>query len=76
METTREVMLFSYLLLQHNNLCLFASANLMPGVRYSISLYSCSSEPAKLLQHWQGYMQELGKDGIAWEKAFPFIRCK
>ncbi|KAM9858027.1 LIF receptor subunit alpha a [Aulostomus maculatus] len=32
------------------------SANLQPGVRYNISLYSCSSE---LLKRWQGYMQEL-----------------
>ncbi|XP_039659196.1 LOW QUALITY PROTEIN: leukemia inhibitory factor receptor-like [Perca fluviatilis] len=35
------------------------SANLQPGVRYNISLYSSSSEAPELLQHWQGYMQEL-----------------
>ncbi|XP_037114607.1 LIF receptor subunit alpha a [Syngnathus acus] len=32
------------------------SANFRPGVKYNISLFSCSSE---LLQYWQGYMQEL-----------------
>ncbi|XP_051924530.1 LIF receptor subunit alpha a isoform X1 [Hippocampus zosterae] len=32
------------------------SANFQPGVKYNISLFSCSSE---LLQYWQGYMQEL-----------------
>ncbi|XP_053181280.1 LIF receptor subunit alpha a [Scomber japonicus] len=32
------------------------SANFEPGVRYNISLYSCSSE---LLQRWQGYVLEL-----------------
>ncbi|XP_061623655.1 LIF receptor subunit alpha a [Phyllopteryx taeniolatus] len=31
------------------------SANFQPGVRYNISLFSCSSE---LLRRWQGYMQE------------------
>lgn len=35
------------------------SANFQPGVRYSISLYSSSSEAPELLQRWQGYMQEL-----------------
>uniref|UniRef100_A0A8C9ZYG4 Fibronectin type-III domain-containing protein n=1 Tax=Sander lucioperca TaxID=283035 RepID=A0A8C9ZYG4_SANLU len=35
------------------------SANFQPGVRYNISLYSNSSEAPELLQHWQGYMQEL-----------------
>ncbi|KAM7415967.1 hypothetical protein PAMA_018167 [Pampus argenteus] len=32
------------------------SANFQPGMRYNISLYSCSSE---LLHRWQGYIQEL-----------------
>lgn len=40
----------------------FPLANFQPGVRYNISLYSCSSE---MLQRWQGYMQELGKDSAA-----------
>uniref|UniRef100_A0A3Q1J9P8 Fibronectin type-III domain-containing protein n=1 Tax=Anabas testudineus TaxID=64144 RepID=A0A3Q1J9P8_ANATE len=35
---------------------LIESVNLQPGVRYNLSLYSCSSE---LLQRWQGYLQEL-----------------
>ncbi|XP_042343816.1 LIF receptor subunit alpha a isoform X2 [Plectropomus leopardus] len=35
------------------------SDNFQPGVRYNISLYSCSSEAPELLQRWQGYMQEL-----------------
>ncbi|XP_070760842.1 LIF receptor subunit alpha a [Enoplosus armatus] len=35
------------------------SANFQPGVRYSFSLYSCSSEAPELLQRWQGYTQEL-----------------
>nr|XP_033475566.1 LIF receptor subunit alpha a [Epinephelus lanceolatus] len=35
------------------------SGNFQPGVRYNISLYSCSSEAPELLQRWQGYMQEL-----------------
>ncbi|XP_037633026.1 LIF receptor subunit alpha a [Sebastes umbrosus] len=35
------------------------SADFQPGVRYNISLYSSSSEASELLQHWQGYMQEL-----------------
>ncbi|XP_054630299.1 LIF receptor subunit alpha a [Dunckerocampus dactyliophorus] len=32
------------------------SANFQPGVRYNISLFTCTLE---LLQRWQGYMQEL-----------------
>ncbi|XP_077377264.1 leukemia inhibitory factor receptor-like isoform X2 [Festucalex cinctus] len=36
------------------------SANFQPGVKYNISLFSCSSE---LLQCWQGYMQELAPSG-------------
>ncbi|KAF3695619.1 Leukemia inhibitory factor receptor [Channa argus] len=35
------------------------SANFQPGVRYNISLYSCSLNAPELLQRWQGYMQEL-----------------
>ncbi|XP_045890556.1 LIF receptor subunit alpha a [Micropterus dolomieu] len=35
------------------------SANFQPGVRYTFSLYSCSSEAPELLQRWQGYTQEL-----------------
>uniref|UniRef100_A0A665T0M0 Leukemia inhibitory factor receptor-like n=1 Tax=Echeneis naucrates TaxID=173247 RepID=A0A665T0M0_ECHNA len=35
------------------------SAEFQPGVRYNLSLYSCSSEPPVLLQRWQGYTQEL-----------------
>ncbi|XP_044053855.1 LIF receptor subunit alpha a isoform X2 [Siniperca chuatsi] len=35
------------------------SANFQQGVRYSFSLYSCSSEAPELLQRWQGYTQEL-----------------
>lgn len=35
------------------------SVNFQPGVRYDISVYSCSSEAPVLLQRWQGYMQEL-----------------
>ncbi|XP_029018459.1 LIF receptor subunit alpha a [Betta splendens] len=35
------------------------SVNFEPGVRYNLSLYSCSSEAPKLLHRWQGYMQEL-----------------
>uniref|UniRef100_UPI0037E707C7 LIF receptor subunit alpha a n=1 Tax=Semicossyphus pulcher TaxID=241346 RepID=UPI0037E707C7 len=35
------------------------SDNFQAGVRYNISLYSCSSEARELLQRWQGYMQEL-----------------
>lgn len=39
--------------------------NFQPGVRYNFFLYRCSSEAPELLQHWQGYMQELGKDSTA-----------
>lgn len=35
------------------------SANFQPGVRYNFSLYSCPSDSPELLQHWQGYSQEL-----------------
>ncbi|XP_071393652.1 LIF receptor subunit alpha a [Centroberyx affinis] len=35
------------------------SGTFQPGVRYTFSLYSCSSEAPELLQRWQGYMQEL-----------------
>ncbi|KAM4616964.1 LIF receptor subunit alpha a [Polymixia lowei] len=35
------------------------SGNFLPGVRYTLSLYSCSSEAPELLQRWQGYSQEL-----------------
>ncbi|XP_041793611.1 LIF receptor subunit alpha a [Chelmon rostratus] len=42
-----------------NTNTLIKSANFQPGVRYNFSVYSCSSEPAELLQRWQGYMQEL-----------------
>ncbi|KAM3867442.1 LIF receptor subunit alpha a [Diretmus argenteus] len=35
------------------------SGNFQPGVRYTFSLYSCSSEAPELLRCWQGYMQEL-----------------
>ncbi|XP_011613799.2 LIF receptor subunit alpha a [Takifugu rubripes] len=42
-----------------NNFSSIESANFLPGVRYNISLYCCSSEPAQLLLRWQGYMQEL-----------------
>ncbi|XP_076005508.1 LIF receptor subunit alpha a [Genypterus blacodes] len=37
----------------------FESDNFQPGVRYTFSLYSCSSDAPELLQQWQGYMQEL-----------------
>ncbi|KAJ0067917.1 hypothetical protein NL108_011703, partial [Boleophthalmus pectinirostris] len=30
-----------------------------PGVRYYLSVYSCSSEAPELLKRWQGYTQEL-----------------
>lgn len=50
------------------------SANFLPGVRYNISLYCCSSETAQLLQRWQGYMQELGKGQITHgKKVYHFI---
>lgn len=42
-----------------------SSANFQAGVRYTFSLYSCSSEAPEVLQRWQGYMQELGKDSTA-----------
>uniref|UniRef100_A0A668A6M6 LIF receptor subunit alpha a n=1 Tax=Myripristis murdjan TaxID=586833 RepID=A0A668A6M6_9TELE len=35
------------------------SENFQPGVRYTLSLYSCSSEVPQLLQRWEGYMEEL-----------------
>lgn len=50
----------------HNNL--FISAKFQPGVRYTFSLYSCSSEAPELLQRWQGYTQELGKDSTVYGK--------
>lgn len=52
----------------HNNNLSLLSANLQPGVRYNFSVYSCSSEAPELLQRWQGYMQELGKDSTACKK--------
>ncbi|XP_016898403.1 leukemia inhibitory factor receptor-like isoform X2 [Cynoglossus semilaevis] len=35
------------------------SPNFQPGVRYTFSLYSFSSEGRQLLQRWQGFVQEL-----------------
>lgn len=35
------------------------SATFQPGVRYNLSLYSCSSDARELLKRWQGYTQEL-----------------
>lgn len=37
-------------------------------MRYNLSLYSCSSEAPELLQRWQGYLQELGKDSTECKK--------
>lgn len=42
-----------------------------PGVRYNLSLYSCSSDTRELLKCWQGYSQELGRDTAAhWKLIF------
>lgn len=50
-------------LLNKNTISLFVpTANFQPGVRYTFSLYSFSSEGRQLLQRWQGFVQELGKD--------------
>lgn len=46
----------------NDSFCLCHSGIFQPGVRYTFSLYSCSSEAPELLQQWQGYMQELGKN--------------
>ncbi|KAM6964861.1 LIF receptor subunit alpha a [Aplochiton taeniatus] len=35
------------------------SDGFLAGVRYTFSLYACSSEGPQLLETWQGYMQEL-----------------
>ncbi|XP_071011993.1 LIF receptor subunit alpha a isoform X1 [Oncorhynchus clarkii lewisi] len=35
------------------------SGNFFAGVRYTFSLYACSSESTVLLERWHGYMQEL-----------------
>uniref|UniRef100_A0A4W5JPX4 LIF receptor subunit alpha a n=1 Tax=Hucho hucho TaxID=62062 RepID=A0A4W5JPX4_9TELE len=35
------------------------SSNFFAGVRYTFSLYACSSESTVLLERWHGYMQEL-----------------
>ncbi|XP_056152729.1 LIF receptor subunit alpha a [Lampris incognitus] len=35
------------------------SGNFEQGVRYTFTLYSCSSKAPELMHHWQGYMQEM-----------------
>ncbi|XP_062410049.1 leukemia inhibitory factor receptor-like isoform X2 [Sardina pilchardus] len=38
------------------------NSGLKDGVRYTFSLYSCTSNAPKLLQRWEGYGQELAPD--------------
>lgn len=37
---------------------------LKDGVRYTLSLYACTSDAPELLQKWEGYGQELGKESF------------
>uniref|UniRef100_A0A3P8Z0K1 Fibronectin type-III domain-containing protein n=1 Tax=Esox lucius TaxID=8010 RepID=A0A3P8Z0K1_ESOLU len=42
-----------------NTSAVVQSSDFMSGVRYTLSVYACSSEAPRLLERWHGYMQEL-----------------